>query len=57
MLGGKLGRHPRLALEFDHIFTENEILEYLERCLRYYKKNSLNGDRFANLFNELTDIL
>ena len=49
-LGGKLGRHPRLARELGGIFSEDEVLEIIKRCVRFYKENSKHGERFAELF-------
>jgi anaerobic sulfite reductase subunit C len=60
LLGGKLGRHPRLARELPGIFTEQEVIDIVTRCIDYYKTNSRGGERFAELmakddtlFNEL----
>jgi len=50
MLGGKLGRHPQLARELPGIFSEDKVLEIIEYCIKFYKKNSLNGRRFAYIF-------
>jgi len=49
-LGGKLGRHPRLARELPGIFQEDEILEIVQYCINFYKANSIRGERFAELF-------
>ncbi|MFC1488407.1 4Fe-4S dicluster domain-containing protein [Thermodesulfobacteriota bacterium] len=49
-LGGKLGRHPRLAKELDGIFSEDEVLEIVKRCIAFYKENSKHGERFAEIF-------
>ncbi|WP_373500374.1 4Fe-4S dicluster domain-containing protein [Desulfococcus sp.] len=49
LLGGKLGRHPRLASEIPGIFSEDEVMEILAACLDFYKRNSRNGRRFAEL--------
>lgn len=49
LMGGKLGRHPRLAVELDGLFTEDEVVEIVEKCIAFYKKNSTNGKRFAEL--------
>lgn len=49
LLGGKLGRHPRLAAELDGIFSEDEVLVIVEKCIVYYKANSTGGKRFAEL--------
>ena len=51
LLGGKLGRHPRLAEELPGIFSEDETLKIAKKCIDYYKKNSKNGARFANVYN------
>jgi dissimilatory sulfite reductase (desulfoviridin) alpha/beta subunit len=49
-LGGKLGRHPRLAKELDGIYSEQEVLEIVKQCVKFYKKNSQQGKRFADIF-------
>ena len=51
-LGGRLGRHPRLALELPGIFGEDQVLEILQESLKLYKERSRNGERFANLFGD-----
>jgi dissimilatory sulfite reductase (desulfoviridin) alpha/beta subunit len=49
MLGGRLGRHPRLAMELDGLYTEDRGIEILEKALTFYKTRSTNGTRFAHL--------
>lgn len=51
-LGGKLGRHPVLAKELDGIFSEDGVCDVVKKCLKYYKENSSNGKRFADLLQE-----
>ena len=51
-LGGKLGRHPRLAQELPGIFTETQVLEIVRDCIGLYKKKSLGGARFAEILSE-----
>lgn len=51
-LGGKLGRHPRLAEELPGIYNESEVLGILETCLDFYKKKSTHGERFADIFQD-----
>ena len=51
LLGGKLGRHPRLAEELPDIFSEDETLTIAKKCIDHYKKNSKNGARFADIYN------
>jgi len=50
-LGGKLGRHPRLARELPGIYSETEVLTIVKDCLRQYKQKSTGGRRFADLFS------
>jgi anaerobic sulfite reductase subunit C len=49
LLGGKLGRHPRLARELPGIFSEEGVLRIVEACVALYKKKSRGGKRFAEL--------
>lgn len=51
-LGGKLGRHPRLARELPGIFSEKEVLGIVKDCLRLYKRKSTGGRRFAEIFTD-----
>ncbi len=48
-VGGKLGRHPRLAQELPGIFTEDEALVVIERCQDHYRKHCLRGERFGEI--------
>lgn len=49
-LGGKLGRHPKLAVELEGLYNEDEVFEIVQRCVRFYKENSKHGERFAEIF-------
>ena len=49
LLGGKLGRHPRLARELPGIYSEEGVLEIVKDCIAFYKENSRGGERFAEL--------
>jgi anaerobic sulfite reductase subunit C len=51
-LGGKLGRHPKLAKELPGIFTEQEVLNIVKDCIIFYKKKSRHGERFAEIFRD-----
>ncbi len=51
-LGGKLGRHPRLARELPGIYSEKALLEIIKACVDFYKSNSRKGRRFADIFND-----
>jgi anaerobic sulfite reductase subunit C len=51
-LGGKLGRHPRLARELPGIYSVDEVVEIVKKCIQFFKKNSRSGERFAEIFGE-----
>ncbi len=51
-LGGKLGRHPQLARELDGIFSVDQVLAIVKDCIQFYKENSRNGQRFAEIFSD-----
>ncbi|MCF8068898.1 MAG: 4Fe-4S dicluster domain-containing protein [Desulfobacterales bacterium] len=52
MVGGKLGRHPRLARELPGLFSEEKVLDIVKYCIDFYKRNSSGGKRFAEIFSE-----
>jgi len=49
-LGGRLGRHPRLAMELPGTYNEDQVIEIVEKCIQLYKEKSLHGERFSNIF-------
>ena len=51
-LGGKLGRHPRLARELPGIFPAAAVVAIVRACIDLYKANSLDGRRFADVLTE-----
>jgi dissimilatory sulfite reductase (desulfoviridin) alpha/beta subunit len=59
-LGGKLGRHPRLAEELPGIYNEQQVLEIVKDCLRFYKQTSKRGERLGQIlkpsdFDDIVD--
>lgn len=52
LLGGRLGRHPRLAMELPGIYGEETVYEIVRHCVAGYKSRSTNGERFSRLFTE-----
>ncbi len=54
-LGGKLGRHPRLATELPGIYDEEAVIKIIQDCIDFYKAKSRDGKRFAELLSA-TDI-
>jgi len=49
LIGGKLGRHPRLATELPGLYDADQVLEVVKWCVRHYKQHSRGGERFAEL--------
>ncbi|MDY6830806.1 MAG: 4Fe-4S dicluster domain-containing protein [Thermodesulfobacteriota bacterium] len=56
LLGGKLGRHPKLARPLDGIFSEDQVIDIVSRCIAFYKANSKKGARFADIYTGPKDI-
>ena len=52
LLGGKLGRHPRLAREISCILNDDEAFEIVKACVNLYKKKSTGGKRFAEILDD-----
>lgn len=52
LLGGKLGRHPRLARELPGVFSEEAVLSIVKDCLAFYRTHSKGGERFADIFTD-----
>lgn len=52
LIGGKLGRHPRLAEELPGLFSEAEVIDILKYCIIFYKQQSRNGCRFGELLEK-----
>ena len=49
LVGGKLGRHPRLASELPEIYGEEKTLKMVDRCLDYYQRHCLKGERLGEV--------
>ncbi len=59
-VGGKLGRHPRLATELPGLFAPDEVLAAVERGLDFYQRHCRGGERLGEILErtglqELTD--
>ena len=50
-LGGKLGRHPRLAVELPGIYDEDGVINIIQDCIDFYKAKSRSGKRLADLLS------
>ena len=57
MLGGRLGRHPRLAMEIPGIHNHDQTIEIVKKCLKFYKTNSRNGQRFSHILDSTDQIM
>jgi len=53
LLGGKLGRHPRLATEIAPFTDEEGVLRLLEKTLRLYKEENQRGERLGAIIERL----
>jgi anaerobic sulfite reductase subunit C len=49
LVGGKLGRHPKLAKELPGVFPQDEALKIVEKCLDLYQKHSVHGERLGEI--------
>ena len=52
-LGGCGGRVPRLGFKLGKIFSEEELLELIEKVVGFYKDNAKPNQRFALLIEEV----
>jgi len=57
LLGGRLGRHPRLAMEVPGIHSRTQVLAIVESCLKFYKTHSKNGHRFSKILTSMDQVL
>ena len=52
LVGGKLGRHPRLASEFTGIHELKATLTVVDSCLDHYRRHCLQGERFGEILEK-----
>ncbi|MDA3917772.1 MAG: 4Fe-4S binding protein [Deltaproteobacteria bacterium] len=57
MLGGRLGRHPRLAMEIPGLHSHDQVISIVKKCLKFYKANSKNGQRFSHILDSINQII
>ena len=53
LLGGKLGRHPRLAKALPSIYSSAQVLETLDQCLDHFLRFSTQGERFGEILERV----
>lgn len=51
LIGGKLGRHPRLGKDLGQIFSRDEALTTVEKAVDYYMACTLEGERFGEVID------
>ncbi|WP_022669249.1 4Fe-4S dicluster domain-containing protein [Desulfospira joergensenii] len=56
LLGGRLGRHPRLGMEVPGIHTREEVLMILKKAIEFYKTHSTKGRRFSQILDSIDQI-
>ena len=49
LAGGKLGRHPMLAIEIFKTKSLRDIIEIFEKVIKYYKKENIMGERLGSI--------
>lgn len=53
LVGGKLGRHPQLGHELPGIFTPDEALKVIKKCLERHMTYFKGKDRFGDILNQV----
>lgn len=53
LIGGKGGKHPRLAAEFMSLASEKEVFQLLEKTLVYFREFNKGTERFADVLGRL----
>jgi anaerobic sulfite reductase subunit C len=51
LLGGKLGRHPQLAREIEGIWSREQVVRVVKKCIEHYKAHNSEGERFGEVLN------
>ncbi len=53
MIGGKLGRRPRLASEIPRIFSKEETFRLIDLTLDFYFEQNTKGERFGEILERV----
>lgn len=51
LVGGKLGRHPQLAVPLPGIFAADQVVDIVRASIALHKERSQGGQRFGELLN------
>jgi len=49
LVGGKLGRHPRLGTELPGIYDLDTAMELIDQCVDHYQRHCQKGERFGQI--------
>jgi anaerobic sulfite reductase subunit C len=55
LLGGKLGRHPRLATEIAGLYSREGVLAAAGCCIEFYLRHARGAERFGDLIERIGD--
>jgi dissimilatory sulfite reductase (desulfoviridin) alpha/beta subunit len=55
LLGGKLGRHPRLGVELGGIYPRAGVLAAAGCCIEFYLRHARAGERLGDLLQRVGD--
>ncbi len=56
LIGGKLGRHPSLAVEIENFIQNDEnVIDIFKKVLYFYKQNNISGERLGTILSK-TDL-
>jgi anaerobic sulfite reductase subunit C len=53
LVGGKLGRHPQLAVELARGLDTDQVVALVSRIVEIYKANALSGERLGTIVKRL----
>ncbi len=53
LVGGRLGRHPKLATELPGLFTDEQVFALLDQALKLYLDNYDRGKRFGVVLDQV----
>ena len=57
LLGGRLGRHPRLGMEVPGTLNHDQVIRIIKNCLTFYKTHSKKGKRFSHILESIDQVL
>lgn len=53
LVGGRLGRHPKLAQELPGVYSDDEVLDLIGHCLKLWMDNYVVGKRFGRIMDRV----